>query len=247
MARQADRAGRTGGKAPKSTLTRRQILALALVLSVALYLAGLFSGLSASNLAREQSRQDFSFLVGYVDTLENELGSLQIQEAFVNSLDETRRCEFAEQRFSQVAEQLNYYWSVFPTRLEEFERSHTLTPEYLKLKNDYTKLSLRAWIIARDNYERCNSDTIPILYFYNASCEQCPVQGEILDGVKKALQTGNKTVLAFTLDLDQDEPSLPLIKEYYNVTEAPAIIVNEHVLQGRLFSEAEITKAMLED
>ncbi len=232
--------------AAKRSLTRRQVLILALLLSAALYLAGLFSGLAASSVVREQSREEFGFLVGYVETLEEELRSLQIQEAFVDSLGEERRCELAESYFAQVAEQLNYYWSVFPTRLEAFERERELSPEYLRLKEEYTRLSLRAWIVARENAERCGSETVPVLYFYSRDCAGCVAQGEVLDGVKEALDERNITLVAFTLDLEQEEPSMALIRRHYNITEVPALLIAERTLQGRLFSEAEIAQAVME-
>jgi uncharacterized membrane protein len=221
-------------------LTRRKALLFTIILSIVLFLAGLFSGLSASQVIKEQTQEDVSFLVGYVDTLEKELTSIQLQESFVNSLDEDQRCDFAETYFSQVGEQLTYYWNILPSRLESYEQERELSTWYLQLKDDYTKLSLKGWMIARDNYAKCGGNTIPVLYFYSVNCSECIAQGEVLDRVREELREEEKEVIVFTIDYNQEEQSLPLIKEYYELESVPAMVIKEKVLQGRLFSQEEI-------
>ena len=49
-----------------------------------------------------------------------------------------------------------------------------------------------------------------------------------------------KTVIVFTLDFNYPESALDLVKEYYQIKEVPAIIVNDKVLQGKLFTANEI-------
>jgi hypothetical protein len=230
--------------AKRQALSRRSILILAAVLSIALFAAGLISGLAVSKIveqqAQQRAQQEMTFFVDYVNKLDDELSSVQVQEAFVNSLDEKQRCGLADAYFSQVAKNLNYYWQRLPARLEAYEQGRELSPEYLQLKAEYTKLSLRAWLIARGNERDCHSDVRPVLYFYSADCADCVAQGEILDHVKAAMQMENQTVLPFTVDINETEPGLTLIREYYNVTRVPALIIDDHALQGRLFSEVEI-------
>jgi hypothetical protein len=52
----------------------------------------------------------------------------------------------------------------------------------------------------------------------------------------------------FTVDFNYQEPSLNLIKKYYQVEYVPALIIsdgkNETLLQGRLFTENEIIMKM---
>jgi len=228
----------------KRALTRKQVLVLALLLSIALFGAGLYSGLVASSVIQKQNRQEFTQLLDYVSRLKDELNSLQVEQLFIDSLDEREKCALSQNRFAEVAEQLDYYWKILPTRIETYEYKRTLTKQYQQLKSEYTKLSLRAWIIARDNYEKCHSNTIPVLYFYNQTCMNCSEQGVVLDTVKKQLKNMKKNVLVFTIDLNQDEPSVRLIRDYYNVSHVPALIINERVLQGKLFTKEEIIQRM---
>lgn len=233
----------------RPVLSKRNVLILASVLSIVLFAAGLLSGLAVSKITEQQAQQhaqqEMSFFVDYVNKLDDELSSVQVQEAFVNSLDEQQRCKLADTYFSQVAENLNYYWQRLPSRLEAYEQGRDLSPEYLQLKDEYAKLSLRAWLIARENEKNCHSNVRPILYFYSANCTACVTQGEILDNVKTVLQTENQTILPFTVDINQSESTLQLIKQYYNITQVPAMIIDDQVYQGRVFSGTEIALSLL--
>jgi hypothetical protein len=110
--------------------------------------------------------------------------------------------------------------------------------EYSLIKREYSFLSLRAWIIATQHYNNCKQDLIPILYFYSAKCDSCIKQGEYIDKLKEKLSP--KELIAFTIDLELNESSVDLIKTYYNITQAPAMIIHNTVLQGRTYNEKEI-------
>jgi len=217
-----------------------KVIVIAVIISIVLYIAGLFSGLSFNKVIEQKTERDIGFLVDYVDNLDNELQSIQVQELFINNLDDEAKCEFADTYFSQIESSLSYYWDVLPVRLEQYEQGNELSDEYIKIKRDYTRLSLRAWIISRDNLEKCNSSTIPLLYFYSTDCEDCVKQGEILDDLKTTLAYRGKSLLAYTIDFNSKEPTVGLIKKYYGIQSVPAIVVNERALQGNLITQNEI-------
>jgi len=223
---------------------KRNLIILAIIISIILYLAGLFSGLSYSKFVQknieQKTEQDIAVIVDYVKNLDSDLQSIQIQELFVNSLSENNTCSFADVYFSQVNQNLNYFWKILPARLEEYESLNQPSKEYLELKKQYTTLSLRAWITAKSNYEKCKTRIVPVLYFYSSNCTECIQQGEVLDNVKSFLAEENKSLIVFTVDYNYQEPSLDLIKKYYNVEYVPALIMEDEVLQGRLFTENEI-------
>ena len=225
-------------------IRKRNLIIIAAVLSIVLYGAGLLSGLSFSKLVEknleQKTKADLNVIVDYVQNLDSDLQSIQIQELFVQSLNENDTCKFADVYFSQINENLNYFWKLLPARLEEYEKNTAPTKEYLDLKRQYTKLSLRAWIIAKENYKRCDTRIVPVLYFYSANCTDCVSQGEALDNVKQALALTNNSLIVFTVDYNYNEPALNLVKKYYKINDVPALIINDHVLIGRLFSENEI-------
>jgi hypothetical protein len=228
----------------KVVMKKRTLIIVALAISIILYAAGLFSGLSFSKYVEQKikatTEQDISVLEDYIKSLDSDLQSIQIQERFISSLNENDSCKFIDVYFSHLKQNLGYFWELLPSRLEQYERERELSANYLELKQKYIILSLRAWIISDANYKKCNTDLVPILYFYSTDCANCVEQGEVLDSLKDDLLELNKTAIVFTIDYNYPEPALELIKEYYQVNAVPAIVVNNKVLQGRLFSKNEI-------
>jgi len=226
------------------SIKKRNLIIIAVVLSLVLYAAGLLSGLSFSKFVEknieQKTQKDLAEVVNYVQSLDSDLQSIQIEELFVKSLDENDTCKFADLYFSQINQNLNQFWKILPARLEEYEQSTTPSKDYLDLKRQYTKLSLRAWIIAKENYEKCNTGVVPVLYLYSANCSDCVKQGEALDDVKQFLSIQNISLIVFTVDFDYNEAALDLVKKYYAIEKVPALIVDGNLLQGRLFSENEI-------
>jgi len=222
------------------------IILIALFVSILLYVAGLYSGLSVSKMIKQDTKQEVSFLVDYVNRLDSNLQSIQLQELFISSLEDADSCKFEKMFFSEVDDNLKYYWSVLPERLEEYETNRKLSEEYLQLKKEYTLLSLRAWIAAKKNYKKCNTTTIPILYFYSTNCEKCVLQGETLDQLKEFLSNreNSSSFTVFTIDFNQNERTIDIIKQLYQINSTPALIIKDNVLQGDVASANEILLAM---
>jgi hypothetical protein len=223
---------------------RRSLIIISVIFALILYVAGLLSGFSFSKFTEknieEKTAKELGALMDYVKSLDSDLQSIQIQEMFVGSLNENDTCTFSEVYSSNINKNLNYFWSVLPARLEEYERNIKPTWEYLELKRQYTKLSLRAWIISKNNYDRCNSSIIPILYLYSKNCTGCIKQGEELDKLKQYMKENDKSLMVFTIDFDYDDSAIDLIKEYYKINRVPALIINNKLLQGRIFNESEM-------
>ncbi len=233
---------------------RVTIIIIAIVLALILFAAGLFSGLYVARSVEVRSREsllsierrqqeDVTLLTRYVDNLQRNLQKYQLQEQFINSLNTSQRCVLTETYFNHTIRDLNFYWAVLPSRLEEYERVNELDERYLTLKEEYTALSIRAWLIARDTTTECDSTVVPALYFYDANCEDCVAQGAQLDIVKQTIDARNQTFIAFTVDSLSNEPVISLIKQHYNITATPAIIIADTVLQGQVYSSAEVLQA----
>jgi hypothetical protein len=222
-------------------------LLLAAIISIALFTAGLFSGLYANKVVAERQAADSAFLRESVESLERELQAYQLQERFLDSLSEEQGCPFAKTYFERTVEGLEDYWQVLPDRLEEYERGRELSPEYVALKERYIIASLRTWIIARRNYHVCGNDPIPLLYFYSQTCENCLQQGQALDGAREAFAADARNLVIFTIDAEADVPAIELIRDYYGVKDVPAIVVGESVHQGSVLGTEDIVTMVLEE
>lgn len=230
---------------------RAFIVGAAVVISLALYLAGVWSGLYANRLLkretnenilslRAETKETMQFLENYVRVLDANLKNMQLEQVFTETLTHDDMCRFSAIIMDDLVQELGVYWSILPPRLEEYERNNILSEEYQTLKDQYTLLSIRAWILARDKYEKCHTDLVPGLYFYSADCPACIQQGMELDKLKKVFADGGKDFIVFTIDSALTSPLVNHLKDYYNINSTPAVVIDDVVYQGRLFTEREL-------
>lgn len=240
----------------KKTPTVSFIIGIAVVISIFLYLAGVFSGLYANKILEERTtaniesfkfetkkdidklkqgtEEDIDYLKNYLIFLESNLQDIQQEQFFADALSETEQCTFSVLTLQKQMDHLRYFWSILPFRIEEYEKYNELTDEYLSLKKQYTQVSIKTWIYAKKISDKCNQDLTHGLYFYSANCTTCIRQGEQLDRLAINLDETNQSLMLFTIDIDSDEPLVRIVKDYYGVSSAPAVVINNELFQSNL-------------
>jgi hypothetical protein len=241
---------------------RTMIITIAIVVSLILYFTGVFSGLYAnkiiekkttadiSNLKnqtsydianlKDKTSQDLSVLSNYIKFLDGYLKNIQLEQSFVETLSDEEMCNFTKIAMDELNTEFSYYWERLPFRIEEYELNNPQkTDEYILLKQQYTQLSMRTWILAKNRQQRCQGDLVPILYFYTSDCVNCVKQGEMLDDLTKNPKE-SKSVLVFTVDMNSDLSIIRYLKVYYNIEEAPALLINGKIYYGRIFTADEL-------
>ncbi len=247
---------------------RKTIIAVAVVLSIVLYMSGVLSGLYAKKIIERNTQKDLGELkqetqknLDYIrqDTLEqtktleehifflNEnLKSLQAEQLFLDTLSYEKRCEFFRITMDDLFAELRKFWSVLPYRIEEFERESELSPEYLALKKEYTQLSLRTWVVARKSHIECSRRIVHGLHFYSRNCTGCVSQGEEIDVFSEKMQTVGVDVALFTIDAESDSPFLRHLLSFYGIESLPAVIVNDRIYQGGVVAWEELVEGLNE-
>jgi len=210
--------------------TRRPIIALAIILSLVMYFAGVFSGIYANKIIERKVGEDIAFLKSYMDLSSLDFKNMLLLQLLMDQMPD--KCRSSEIYLTNLRNLLEPYWQKLPSRLESYEREGKITEEYKTLKREYIRLSLRIWIIARKNYKNCNSNIVPVLYFYNNDCKTCVRQGEIFDELKDEMKKIGKNLVVFPIDKDFDDDNVYLLKEYYNITSVPTAIIEDKVLTG---------------
>ncbi len=245
---------------------RNVIIGVAIFMSALLYLAGVLSGLYANKLFEERTnthlealkseteqdirslqagtQEELQHLRSYIDFLETTLKSMQLERLFAQTLSREQACRFSGISMDYLIQQLQVYRDQLPFRIEAYERANELTPEYLNLKEQYNALSVQAWIVARNQHLSCGTDLISGLYFYSRSCDICVRQGEELDAFTARLRAQGRDVMLFTVDFDSSDPLINMVKQYYNLTQVPALVIDDTVVQGRLFTADELVEAV---
>ncbi len=230
------------------------IILFAILASVILYLAGVFSGLYANKILKEstdkdiynlkeKTSKDLGVLQSYVDFLDVNLKSMQLEQTFSETLTSSQMCAFSMISLNELFKQLSYYWDRLPYRIEEYEKYNELSEDYKLLKQQYAHLSIRTWILARNQYEKCGMNVTHGLYFYSADCKECIEQGEQLDKLNNKVELSGKEMVMFPIDFNMDEPIVSNLKKYYRIDSTPAVIINDQVFQGRLFTAGELFSA----
>lgn len=230
---------------------RKGIILFAVIASVLLYLAGIFSGLYATKIFKEETQKDFwslryetkqdlEALQEYIAFLDTNLKNMQLEESFMKTLSHEEMCNYSKISFNELIGQLRVYWEKLPYRIEEYEKNNYLSEEYLLLKQQYTHLSIRTWLLAKSQYEKCGLDVIHGLYFYSRDCPSCVTQGEELDILHWMAKSGGKEIIMFPIDLHSNESIIKNLKEYYKINSTPAVMINNKVFKGRVFKAEEL-------
>jgi hypothetical protein len=96
--------------------------------------------------------------------------------------------------------------------------------EVLRIKEYYSLLELRHWLLLKKTRAECGLNSDLILFFYSNKndCPRCEEQGFILTYIRKKYPN----VHVYSFDVNLDNVALDTIKEIYDVREAPTIVVN---------------------
>lgn len=114
---------------------------------------------------------------------------------------------------SELGEKVSYY-----------DREMIKNPEFYILKKQYIITLIEFWNYWELFKKNCNSSVNTVLYFYSISnCNECQAQGFVLSFLK---QENPEKIMIFALDKDEDLYSLNLVKNIYNVTKAPTLVIN---------------------
>ncbi len=194
---------------------------IAFLLTAAVFTIGILIGLlinteRTSFLERENKLQRLDY------------DSIQLQYLYLtNTLKKDQDCLSATKALEKQISDLG----VLGNKLENFIEDGTANiDDYNLLKREYTLAELRYWLFIKNIKDICDSDNVGLLYFYsNNNCDECRTQGLILGKVKSDLKD---KLLVFSLDHDFNEPLLNIIKDRYNVTKLPALIIDDEKYEG---------------
>jgi hypothetical protein len=196
----------------------KKFLLFSLIFSAIFYVLGIITGIIFGNeivKIVEKRNENITILINEMKNFSEEFEKIKL--LFLSQ----EKCKVIKNFFEEEEKLLQRYYSILPYRLEEFELKE-VPKWYLDLKKEYTKLQLNTWIIAKE-YESCEKNFIPILYFYKPNCYDCIKQGEEIDKIRDYLKKKYE-VKIFTVDLNFSDPILSIIKKIYNITDAPSFI-----------------------
>ena len=192
----------------------------AFVIATLIFVVGVLIGIFITD-----ARINYLENIVYSSKLESQ--SLQLQLLYSNFLtEEARNCDILNSILERNLEEVGRAEKVVDRYIRESEQ-----PQYRNYKRDYLQTVINYWILYHKTEEVCPMDRVAILYFYsNDYCTDCGPQGTILEYMKKKF---DQDLLLFWIDADfVDEPMVSILKEKYNVTELPTLVLEDEVIYG---------------
>ena len=128
-------------------------------------------------------------------------------------------------------------------QIEILEKKFGKENEIVKdLKQDYSLLSIRQWLLVKKVKEECNKDINIILFFYSNEINppESESQGYVLDYFYEKYPDD---VVIYAFDINEDNPALNTIKAIYGVSKPPSIVMNERLFSG--FQSKEKIESLL--
>lgn len=111
----------------------------------------------------------------------------------------------------------------------EYEKKALFNQEEFNLQlQDYFLTEIQFYFLAKEINQQCPQNNVKILYFYDENKDD--IQGDILAYLKKRF--GGK-LLIFSLNSQfSQEPMIGTLLTYYNITQYPAVVIEEKVFEG---------------
>lgn len=97
-----------------------------------------------------------------------------------------------------------------------------------ELKKPYTILIIKHYFAIKEQNEKCNQSYITILFFYSNKKHEIGLsenQGVIIDHIRKKFE--NKPIMVYAIDANLDLKIIDLLKDKYNITKVPAVVIND--------------------
>ena len=122
----------------------------------------------------------------------------------------------------------------------DFLEKQSKTEELVNLKKYYSLLEIKHWLAIKNTNKNCDTDFVPILYFYsNSGCDGCGEQGVALLYQK----TRNPRLMIYSFDIDLDLSAIKILKTENNITVVPTVVISDRKHEG-LQGANELTAAL---
>ena len=157
----------------------------------------------------------------------NDLASFSAETADLESAVALLRAEPPSEEYCAIID-LAYQQKITKTndlmeRMLAYERANMFT-EFFALKRQFLLSNVQLWQVSQMEKQYCNATHSDVLYIYSSdpSCNECQVQGKILDSVRASCPN----VRTFVMDIKESMATLDMIRMKYNITSAPTLVVD---------------------
>lgn len=202
-------------------MKRKQINSSRYIAAFAITIVIFLLGIMVSNVVNENKLSKVNDLENNirVESLGNEL----VFDILSNDLCENINLTGYTKELSELGKKLTYMEGIYG-----YKNSHVAN-----LKNYYSLLLIRHWLINEKAKETCEGiDTPSVLYFYSnfLDCGDCEDQGLVLTNVHKDYPFFN----IYSFEYQESNPALDFLKEKYKIDphRLPVVVIDGKVFYG---------------
>lgn len=214
---------------------QKDIFWKAAILTATVFLLGLFLGYQLDSMRAED-------IQSFYKEIETGWRDIQLQSLYyqINPPSEGF-CKVA------IEQNLDFDYRTYMTGLEieKYEQANKLTPTLILEKKNYALLKLQFWFNNLNLKEACDASFINLVYFYSQYPEDMDIEAQqtVLSRLLTELKTTHgDTLMVIPLPIDLDISTIDLIKEQYNITKAPTVLIDETVMLEGVITKEDIEK-----
>jgi glutaredoxin len=100
--------------------------------------------------------------------------------------------------------------------------------DVVSLKKYYSLLQIKDYLLMKEYHDRCNQDTVSILYFHDVDCTTCSRQSIILDKIVEEYPE----IRVYYFDKTTNTPALDTLSSIFKIKESPSLVINDKVYSG---------------
>ena len=205
---------------------KKHIFVTSFIIAVGIFLIGFYFARVWDDMRINQV--DDSLIESNLDTT-----GIMIEQEFLTSFNASS-CSISESRVSSISKNL----FDLGNQLVEYEKKGLLrNKDYERLRREYFLLEVRAYSNFINFIKKCDSDINVILYFYSINQDLSEREGYALDAV---VNRNDVKIRVLSIDKDFNDTTLDMVKSFYNITEAPTIIINDKYKKSGFVSIPEI-------
>jgi len=198
--------------------SRRSLFLVTVFVTFLIFIIGIFLGMKVDEMGTNDNNE--LLIKNGLDTESYVVESEFFDEFGIDS------CSVLELRFNQLQSELaDLGDELSQADIKKFSESN----DFYNLKRKYFLQEISTLILAKKLSEECKTKSMNLIYFYRIGDSESLKQGYALD---RLVESKNETHV-FSFDIDFEDNALNSLKNYYNVTDAPTLIINfENVKKG---------------
>ncbi|MCF7798810.1 conjugal transfer protein TraF [Candidatus Woesearchaeota archaeon] len=201
---------------------------IVLLLTIVIFSSGVLIG-------NHNTNKKFLNIVELGDELRLETLGIEVEyDILAENICENEEALFLTTELFDLAEKLDFMENELGSNSDQV----------IQLKKQYFILEARHWMLAKNRLENClendkGINNTVVLYFYSnqGDCPRCQQQGAVLTYLHKKYP-GMKV---YSFDINIDSPVVNVLKQLYDITTTPGLVINDETHEGYMDADTFIT------